>query len=96
MAWLAWAVLGFVLGVIFKLLIRTHGPAAWFAAIAVGIAGGVVGGWIGSLIWGTGVLDVRVSNLAAAIVGAIVLLAIYRYRWAHRGPGFQYGNPNAL
>jgi uncharacterized membrane protein YeaQ/YmgE (transglycosylase-associated protein family) len=96
MAWLAWTLLGFVLGIIFKLVARTHGPGAWFAGICVGVGGGLTGGWIVSLVWGEGVLDVRAGNLIGAVLGAIILLAIYWYRLRHRLPGTEYINPNAM
>ncbi len=96
MAWLAWALLGCVLGLLFKMFVRTPGPGAWFVAICVGVAGGVVGGWIASIVWGEGVLDVRTGNLIGTVIGAIILLVIYWYRVQHRRPGTQYINPNAM
>jgi len=38
-----------------------------------------VGGWIGRMLWGsTGANGVNLSSIGLSILGAIVLLAIYR------------------
>jgi uncharacterized membrane protein YeaQ/YmgE (transglycosylase-associated protein family) len=47
--------------------------------ILLGIAGAVVGGFIGRALWGsTGANDWSIGSFALAIVGAILLLALYR------------------
>jgi len=96
MAWLAWGLLGIVLGIVFKVVARSHGPGAWFAAICVGVSGALVGGWIAGVVWGEGILEVRSANLMGVVLGAAVMLAVYRYRLSHRTPGSEYINPNAM
>lgn len=74
-----WIALGCVVGVIARLLTPKRLEPSWLAHIAVGIAGAVVGGWIGTRIWNTGygINNMAVPAMVAAIVGAVVLLAIY-------------------
>ncbi|MFK7802652.1 MAG: GlsB/YeaQ/YmgE family stress response membrane protein [Anaerolineae bacterium] len=52
-------------------------PGGIIVTILLGIAGGVVGGWLGSLIGlgGSGFI----GSLILAVVGAVILLALYRY-----------------
>lgn len=48
--------------------------------ILLGIVGAVVGGWLFNLFGGTGVAGFDIDSLysaAAAVIGAIVLLALY-------------------
>jgi uncharacterized membrane protein YeaQ/YmgE (transglycosylase-associated protein family) len=76
---LAWIVLGLVAGAIAKLLMPGRDPGGWIVTILLGIAGAFVGGWIGSMLWGSnGVNGINLGSLGLAVLGAIVLLAIYR------------------
>src|SRR5262249_38735316 len=75
----AWIVLGLIAGAIAKLLMPGRDPGGWIVTILLGIAGAFVGGWIGSLLWGSsGVSCVNLPSIGLAVLGAIVLLAIYR------------------
>jgi uncharacterized membrane protein YeaQ/YmgE (transglycosylase-associated protein family) len=49
----------------------------WGQALVVGIAGSLVGGLLVSLIAGDG-LALKFSGIIGSIVGAVILLAIYR------------------
>jgi len=76
---LAWIVLGLVAGAIAKLLMPGRDPGGWIVTMLLGIAGAFVGGWIGSMLWGsTGVNGLNLPSIGLAILGAVVLLAIYR------------------
>lgn len=68
------AVVGLVIGVIAKLLMPGPDPGGWFVTILLGIAGSWVGGFLVSLIGLAG----TVPALVASVVGAMVLLGIYR------------------
>jgi uncharacterized membrane protein YeaQ/YmgE (transglycosylase-associated protein family) len=74
-----WIALGCVVGVIARLLTPKRLFPSWLALISVGIAGSVTGGWIGTRIWnsGTGINNMAVPAMVAAVVGAVVLLGIY-------------------
>ena len=65
---------GLVIGVIAKLLMPGKDPGGWFVTILLGIAGSWVGGFLLSM---TGLAG-AVPDLIAAVIGAVVLLALYR------------------
>jgi uncharacterized membrane protein YeaQ/YmgE (transglycosylase-associated protein family) len=74
-----WIIFGLIAGAIAKLLMPGKDPGGWIVTILLGIAGAVVGGWIGRALWGsTGASDWSFGSFALAIVGSIILLAIYR------------------
>jgi uncharacterized membrane protein YeaQ/YmgE (transglycosylase-associated protein family) len=76
---LAWIVVGLIGGAIAKLLMPGRDPGGWIVTMLLGIAGAVVGGWIGRMLWGsTGANGVNLSSIGLSILGAIVLLVIYR------------------
>jgi uncharacterized membrane protein YeaQ/YmgE (transglycosylase-associated protein family) len=68
------AVIGGVIGVVAKLLMPGPDPGGWFATILLGIAGSWVGGFAFSLIGLSGLG----SGIVGGIVGAMLLLLIYR------------------
>lgn len=65
---------GLVIGVIAKLLMPGKDPGGWFVTILLGIAGSWFGGFLLSM---TGLAG-AVPGLIAAVIGAVVLLALYR------------------
>jgi uncharacterized membrane protein YeaQ/YmgE (transglycosylase-associated protein family) len=68
------ALLGLAVGVVAKLLMPGKDPGGWFVTILLGIAGAWVGGFIMRLFGLTSSLSAFVS----AVIGAVILLAIYR------------------
>lgn len=68
------AVVGLVIGVVAKLLMPGKDPGGWFATILLGIAGSWIGGFVISLAGLSG----AVPGFIAAVVGAMILLGIYR------------------
>jgi uncharacterized membrane protein YeaQ/YmgE (transglycosylase-associated protein family) len=68
------AVIGLVVGVVAKLLMPGPDPGGWFITILLGIAGSWIGGFLMSLTGLTGTLPA----LAASVVGAMLLLGVYR------------------
>jgi uncharacterized membrane protein YeaQ/YmgE (transglycosylase-associated protein family) len=76
---LSWIILGLIAGAIAKLLMPGRDPGGWIVTMLLGIVGAFVGGWIGRALWGSpGVSGVNLPSLGLAILGAIVLLLIYR------------------
>jgi len=67
---------GLVVGVIAKLLMPGRDPGGFIITILLGIAGSVIGGYVGSMLGLYGPNDS--AGFIMAILGAIVLLAIYR------------------
>jgi uncharacterized membrane protein YeaQ/YmgE (transglycosylase-associated protein family) len=76
---LSWIIFGLIAGAIAKLLMPGKDPGGWIITILLGIAGAFVGGFIGRAIWGSpGVTGFDLGSFGLAVLGAIVLLAIYR------------------
>jgi uncharacterized membrane protein YeaQ/YmgE (transglycosylase-associated protein family) len=78
---LLWIVVGLVIGAIAKLLMPGPDPGGFIVTVLIGIAGAFVGGWLGGLLGlgsTAGVLSWDLGSLGLSILGAIVLLALYR------------------
>lgn len=75
-SWLVWIILGGLAGGIAKLLMPGKDPGGCILTILLGIAGAFVAGWLGRAINLYGPDD-NVSFIAA-IVGAFIILFIYR------------------
>ncbi len=73
---LAWILFGLVVGIIAKLLMPGRDPGGFIVTMLLGIAGALLGGFIGRA------LNLYGPNESAgwimSILGAIVLLALYR------------------
>lgn len=73
---LGWILFGLVVGVIAKLLMPGRDPGGFIVTILLGIVGALMGGWIGRA------MGLYAPNEPAgffmALIGAILLLAIYR------------------
>ena len=69
-------VVGLIVGAIAKLLMPGRDPGGMFVTIMLGIAGALVAGFLGrSLGW---YREGQPAGILASIVGAILLLAVYR------------------
>lgn len=73
---------GLVVGVVAKLLMPGRDPGGFIVTILLGIAGAVLGGYIGRLLgfYGPG----EGAGFLMALLGAILLLAIYRVTLSRR------------
>jgi len=73
---LVWMVLlGLVAGAIAKMLMPGKDPGGWIVTALLGIGGSIVGGWLfGFLGFGGG----GPAGLIGSVVGACILLAVYR------------------
>ncbi len=80
---IAWIIFGLIAGLIAKAIMPGKDPGGSIVTILLGIAGAFVGGLIGRMLGIGGRAD-AVSDpgfliqLVFAVVGAIVLLAVYR------------------
>lgn len=68
------ALVGLVIGIVAKLLMPGPDPGGWVWTILLGIAGSWVGGFLVSMLG----LGGTVPALIGAVVGAMLLLAVYR------------------
>jgi uncharacterized membrane protein YeaQ/YmgE (transglycosylase-associated protein family) len=76
MAILSWILFGLVVGVIAKLLMPGRDPGGFIVTILLGIAGALFGGFIGRAMGFYG--QNQGAGWLMSILGAIVLLALYR------------------
>jgi uncharacterized membrane protein YeaQ/YmgE (transglycosylase-associated protein family) len=73
---LAWILFGLVVGVIAKLLMPGRDPGGFIVTMLLGIAGALIGGFIGRAMGFYGPNES--AGWLMSILGAVVLLAIYR------------------
>jgi uncharacterized membrane protein YeaQ/YmgE (transglycosylase-associated protein family) len=73
---LGWIVFGLVAGILAKLVMPGRDPGGFVVTILLGIAGAFLGGFIGRAMgfYGEG----ETAGMLMSILGAILLLAIYR------------------
>jgi uncharacterized membrane protein YeaQ/YmgE (transglycosylase-associated protein family) len=76
MHWIWTAIIGLVIGAIAKLLMPGKDPGGIFITMLLGIAGSFLAGWLGRAV-GWYQAD-QPAGFIASVVGAIILLAIYR------------------
>ncbi|MDX1546765.1 MAG: GlsB/YeaQ/YmgE family stress response membrane protein [Rhodothermales bacterium] len=75
---LAWIVFGLIAGAVAKFLMPGSDPGGIIITILIGIAGALVGGFLGSLLLGVDVTGFNLPSLLIAILGAVLLLWLYR------------------
>ena len=77
---LGWILLGIVAGVIAKALLPGDDPGGFIITTIIGIVGALLGGFIARALGLGDPIDefFDVSTWLAAIIGAIILLVIYR------------------
>jgi len=79
---LGWIVFGLIVGAIAKLLMPGRDPGGFIVTILLGIAGALIGGYIGRVAGWYGPNDG--AGFLMSILGAIILLALYRMLFARR------------
>jgi uncharacterized membrane protein YeaQ/YmgE (transglycosylase-associated protein family) len=86
LAILGWVIFGLIAGIIAKAIMPGKDPGGAIITIVLGIIGAVIGGFIGRTLLGYGSAsdgnDVSepgfLMSLLLAVVGAILVLAVYR------------------
>lgn len=81
---LSWILFGLIAGVIAKLLMPGRDPGGFIVTILLGIAGAFLGGFLGRALgfYGEG----ETAGMLMSILGAIILLVIYRMAVGRRHP----------
>jgi uncharacterized membrane protein YeaQ/YmgE (transglycosylase-associated protein family) len=74
---IAWIILGLVAGFIASKIVNKTGEG-FFMDIALGVIGALVGGFLFNLVGHVGVTGFNLWSLFVAVIGAIVVLLIYR------------------
>jgi len=82
---LGWIVFGVIVGAVAKLVMPGKDPGGFIVTILLGIVGAVAGGWIGRGLglYGPG----EPAGFLMAVLGAVVVLAIYRASIGRRRAG---------
>jgi uncharacterized membrane protein YeaQ/YmgE (transglycosylase-associated protein family) len=76
MAILGWILFGLIVGAIAKLVMPGRDPGGIIVTMLLGIAGALVGGFAGRAMGFYG--ENQAAGYIVSIIGAIVLLALYR------------------
>jgi uncharacterized membrane protein YeaQ/YmgE (transglycosylase-associated protein family) len=76
MSFIAWIVLGLIAGFIASKIVNKTGEG-FIMDIILGIVGAVVGGYLFQTFGMAGVTGVNIYSILVAVVGAVVVLAIY-------------------
>jgi uncharacterized membrane protein YeaQ/YmgE (transglycosylase-associated protein family) len=73
---LLWIVFGLVVGIVAKFLMPGSDPGGIILTIVLGISGALLGGWLGRVL---GIYrEGEAAGFIMAVIGAIVLLVLYR------------------
>ena len=77
---IGWIILGLLAGIIAKAILPGDDPGGFIITAIIGIVGAILGGLLASVLFDADPLDefFDISTWITAIVGAIVLLLIYR------------------
>jgi uncharacterized membrane protein YeaQ/YmgE (transglycosylase-associated protein family) len=82
MSFIAWLVVGGLLGWIASMIMGTNDRQGLFLNIIVGIVGAFLGGLILAPLFGTGTInqyDFSIGSLLVSLLGAVILLAIVNF-----------------
>jgi uncharacterized membrane protein YeaQ/YmgE (transglycosylase-associated protein family) len=75
---LSWIIFGLIAGIFAKFLMPGKAPGGFIVTILIGIAGAIVVGFIGDFLGFGTVTGFNIRSLFVAIVGAMLLLPVYR------------------
>ena len=76
---LAWIIFGLIAGIIAKAVMPGRDPGGCIVTMLIGVAGAFVGGFLYELLTGRQqFMTFDFGSMVLAIVGAVVILAIYR------------------
>jgi uncharacterized membrane protein YeaQ/YmgE (transglycosylase-associated protein family) len=76
-------IIGLLVGAVAKLLMPGKDPGGWIVTILLGIAGALLAGYLGQAVgW---YQPGQAAGFIASVVGAIVLLLLYRLLFKRRG-----------
>jgi uncharacterized membrane protein YeaQ/YmgE (transglycosylase-associated protein family) len=74
---IGWILFGLVVGIVAKFLMPGRDPGGFVITTILGIVGALVGGFLGRAVGWYGPSDP--IGFVMAVIGAIVLLALYRF-----------------
>jgi uncharacterized membrane protein YeaQ/YmgE (transglycosylase-associated protein family) len=75
---ISWIVFGLIAGALAKWIMPGKDPAGCIVTIVIGVVGAFLGGYVGTFL-GMGTVDAfNIRSFFLAVVGGVLLLAIYR------------------
>lgn len=80
MSIIGWILLGLIAGAIAKALLPGRDPGGIIVTMVIGVVGALLGGFLGAALFNIDPVDefFDVSTWLAAIIGALIVLVIYR------------------
>ena len=73
-----WLIIGLIAGALARLIMPGRDPMGIIATILLGIVGSIIGGLVSVAIWGSGPNGFQRGSLLLSILGAILVLWIWR------------------
>jgi uncharacterized membrane protein YeaQ/YmgE (transglycosylase-associated protein family) len=83
MSIVAWLVVGLIAGWIGSMIVNRRGEGL-VLDIVLGVVGAVIGGFVFNFFGHTGVTGINLYSVMVAVVGAVVVLAIYHFAVGRR------------
>ena len=74
----SWILVGFIAGLLAKLLLPGDDPGGLIVTTVTGMVGAVVGGILIGILGGAGATGFNVWSILVATLGAIILLFVYQ------------------
>jgi uncharacterized membrane protein YeaQ/YmgE (transglycosylase-associated protein family) len=81
---IAFLIVGLIAGFIARALVPGPDPMGWLGTMVLGVVGSFVGGTLAALVFG-GTLELSTTGFVGSIVGAIIVLLIWRAMGGRRG-----------
>jgi uncharacterized membrane protein YeaQ/YmgE (transglycosylase-associated protein family) len=80
-----WIVFGAIVGILARFILPGADPMGWVGTIVLGIIGSFVGGFLAQFLFtGNASLPPPTAGWIGSIIGAIIVLMIYRYTQGRR------------
>jgi uncharacterized membrane protein YeaQ/YmgE (transglycosylase-associated protein family) len=75
---IATIIVGLIAGWLASMIMKTN--TGILLDLILGVIGGIVGGWLSSLLLGVDLVGgINLTSIIVALIGAIVVIAIYRF-----------------
>ena len=89
---IAWIVFGLIAGAIAQVIMPGNDPGGggfmgWLITMVIGIVGAIVGGFVGAALGFGGVSGFNLGSFLIAVLGALIVLAIWRAVAGRGGSG---------
>ena len=77
---LSWIIVGLIAGALAKFIMPGKDPGGILVTMLIGVVGAVIGGFVvGLVVPGDLISGINITTIIVATLGAIILLAIYRW-----------------